>query len=96
MQDQWRTIRAYRSQIMHVMVWVKVHPTIGDEGSVDVLQAWMRALISPCEQTTMQMDYFQQRLGDEASELSHELVVKIAIVFVFRTVDNVEVTGEQP
>jgi hypothetical protein len=42
------------------------------------------------------MDYFQQCLGDEASELSHESVVKIAIAFVFRTVDNVEVTGEQP
>jgi hypothetical protein len=31
------------------------------------------ALVAPLEQMTMQMDFFQQRLGEEVPKLAHEV-----------------------
>jgi hypothetical protein len=58
---------------MHAMVWLEVLPTIGDEGFVNAFQGWVGALVAPPEQMTMQMDFFQQRLGEEVPKLAHEV-----------------------
>jgi hypothetical protein len=75
------------------MVRVEVLPTSGDKGSVNAFQHRVGVLVAPSEQVTMQMNFLQRRLGEEAPKLAHESPVEKIVVFILRSVDHIEVAG---
>jgi hypothetical protein len=56
----------------------------------------MATLIPPCKEMTLKMHFFECRVVEEFSELSHKKVVQMGIVLISDPVDHIEVTIHQP
>jgi hypothetical protein len=54
------------------------------------------SLIAPGELSILQVDFLELTEGQNGAESAHELKIESAVVFIFRLVDEVEISHNQP
>jgi hypothetical protein len=52
--------------------------------------------VTSCEDLTIDVNFFECRSIEEATELTHEASVEFIVVFILHTIDQVKVIGKEP
>ena len=63
---------------------------------VKFAESWVGLLIAPCEFSVLQMDLFELTEIERVSEADDTTSIDIWLVLILRTLDLVEITGNQP
>jgi hypothetical protein len=88
--------RAMRGQGMQITSWEYAFPTIADKCPVDTLKRLMRMLIAPSVEHAIEVNHHQHNIIEEATELSHQSMIKPIITLVPSSVNHIKVTTQGP
>jgi hypothetical protein len=78
---------------MKIIPWEDLFLVVTDEGMVNVLEGWIRSLVTSSIEPVAQMDLLQSGVIKKSTELTHPPLIEFVITLVFGLVHHVEITA---
>jgi hypothetical protein len=95
-EEQWAMIREGRRQGVKYMI-LKLQISTGfAEGPVQTHQGWGLSFIAPSVFPILKLQFLKLACHKSSSEQTHHSEIKIIVALIFRLVNKVEVTYDEP
>jgi hypothetical protein len=89
-------VRAHGYQGMKIILREDLLLSFRDERPVNLLKGGVQPLVTPSEEALLQVNFLKHSFIQKIVELAHQSLVCPRIVLVWRLVDHIEITGEEP
>ena len=71
-------------------------PFLVAKDPIKMYESWLSAFVAPCEFPVLEAYFFDLAMVNSPPEFGHETEIEVAVVFVSRPVNEVEVADDQP